>query len=448
MGAGRYARMMRRRGVDPCAYVPGLYTESEVDDLINIDGYIPVASAVEFDKIRTGASETMGGCTIWAGTYTTGRDKKYVQVGVIDLSIFNTGTGWDVITSLDLVYDGNEIPINNLYINNPSASVSSLFSMPASTTGAKQIQLKNIRLSNVNVTAGTITSALCALYYENTSLSGSSSIDNCIVNVATVNGTTDTGGVIGLIGGTTTDFPATNMTNIEFTGDVNGTGSGVGGFAARFRQAGTVESCKINAEVNGATSSTGGFIGSMNNGANALKCSYDGDVIVSSSGTAAGCFVGQLFTNTSSVKECSANGSITAASMDWVGGFAGAIYSNALAEDCKFNGSVVGNAQVGGFVGRRGGAGSRTVNCICIATASGASGVGGFGGFNGGGTNATTACYFDSDVFGSSTTYTGSAQTTTDLQTPTSNTGIYSAWTIPPWDFGTSTDYPVLTTTP
>jgi hypothetical protein len=67
-------------------YTPGLYTKEEIDDLVDNQGYIPVASAAEFDLIDSGSSETMGAGSCWEGTYTTGLNEKYLFVNNIDFT--------------------------------------------------------------------------------------------------------------------------------------------------------------------------------------------------------------------------------------------------------------------------------------------------------------------------------------------------------------------------
>ena len=44
----------------------------------------------------------------------------------------------------------------------------------------------------------------------------------------------------------------------------------------------------------------------------------------------------------------------------------------------------------------------------------------------------------------SATSSGGTGKTTTELQSPTSNTGIYSAWSASQWDFGTAREYPAV----
>jgi len=62
-------------------------------------------------------------------------------------------------------------------------------------------------------------------------------------------------------------------------------------------------------------------------------------------------------------------------------------------------------------------------------------------------TTGTTTCtnsYWDTQTSGRTSSPCGTGKTTTELQTPTSNTGIYSNWNTNIWNFGTTTQYPTL----
>src|SRR5699024_7172468 len=65
----------------------------DIDPLI-ADGYIPVATADELDKLRENKKQTFGAGTKWESEYESGLDKKYVQVADIDLSHFDN---WEPI---------------------------------------------------------------------------------------------------------------------------------------------------------------------------------------------------------------------------------------------------------------------------------------------------------------------------------------------------------------
>jgi hypothetical protein len=78
-------------------YNGGKYTKTEISNLINNDGYVPVATGAELNEIRNTVSQTMGIGTIWENTYLTGRDKKYIQVSDLDMSLY---TSWNYIPTL------------------------------------------------------------------------------------------------------------------------------------------------------------------------------------------------------------------------------------------------------------------------------------------------------------------------------------------------------------
>ena len=98
-------------------------------------------------------------------------------------------------------------------------------------------------------------------------------------------------------------------------------------------------------------------------------------------------------------------------------------------------------------------------------TGTSAAGIGGFAGRVSGTSTAITDGYCDTDVVGTSTPCVGvqdggagvmvEGKTTAELQSPTGYTGIYEDWNIGlapgdtdvyPWNFGTSSEYPVLHT--
>ena len=77
--------------------------------------------------------------------------------------------------------------------------------------------------------------------------------------------------------------------------------------------------------------------------------------------------------------------------------------------------------------------------------------VGGLVGYNSSGT--IRASYWDTQTSGQSTSAGGVGKTTTQMRSPTGYTGIYAGWNLDldgdgspdePWDFGTSSQYPVL----
>lgn len=127
------------------------YTDEEITEMIQAQGYIPIASATELNNIRYSAENTFGVGTIWEGTYTAGIDKKYIQVENVDLSIYATGIGWIPIGGVTEApfegnYDGNSNSIKNLYINNNSIGYAGVFG--CANGNFKNIYIKNGSLNN------------------------------------------------------------------------------------------------------------------------------------------------------------------------------------------------------------------------------------------------------------------------------------------------------------
>ena len=114
-------------------------------------------------------------------------------------------------------------------------------------------------------------------------------------------------------------------------------------------------------------------------------------------------------------------------------------------------GHVSGVSHTGGLVGSFAG-GTIRVSYATGRVSSGGSHVGGLIGENLAGTTIT-ASYWDTRTSGHTTGNHGEGKTSMDLQTPTDDSGIYADWDVDldddgtnddPWDFGTSSQYPVL----
>ena len=70
--------------------------------------------------------------------------------------------------------------------------------------------------------------------------------------------------------------------------------------------------------------------------------------------------------------------------------------------------------------------------------------MGGILGYNSAGRDSVLSSYWDRDISGISNGEYGVGRTTTQLQAPTTTTGISSSWSISVWDFGTTEQYPAL----
>ena len=155
-------------------------------------------------------------------------------------------------------------------------------------------------------------------------------------------------------------------------------------------------------------------------------------------------------TNRGTVVACYTTGAVTA-NGDLSGGLIG--HLNGSISTSYSTASVSGTRYVGGLVGFLH-TGYAITNSYSTGRVSGNNYVGGLTGdsIEAGGSNLT-ACYWDTTTSVQTTSDGGTGYATDDLQRPTGYTGIYSAWNVnidsnsgndDPWDFGTSSQYPVL----
>ena len=128
---------------------------------------------------------------------------------------------------------------------------------------------------------------------------------------------------------------------------------------------------------------------------------------------------------------------VSVSGSDFVGGLAGAGYKAIFTNNFAIEG-VSGNKYVGGLVG--GGYKSTFTNNFATGSVSGNSNV---GGIIGAGTFCTaTSSYYNTQTTGQTNSGCGEGKTTSELQIPTNNTGIYTEWNINVWNFGTADEYP------
>ena len=102
-------------------------------------------------------------------------------------------------------------------------------------------------------------------------------------------------------------------------------------------------------------------------------------------------------------------------------------------------GNVTGGHRVGGLVGSNQGS---ITNSYATGSVEGSRSVGGLAGSVW--YSSITNSYWDKTTSGMSSSRGGVGKTTTELQSPTTSTGIYSSWSTSSWDFGTSEQYPAL----
>ena len=326
-----------------------------------------------------------------------------------DAIIWNGGDGWNPIPNYTAILEGNQYEIKNLFINrssNLSFANIGLFNT-ITTTG----QLRNLYLTGVDVTG------------SNTASSG-----NVFVSALAVWNQ-----------GTISDSYVTGSVTASQTNASGGTAY-AGGFAGN--NSGTIRksysSANVTATATGSSDAIAGGLLAWNLGP--VEASYaTGNVSVTGS------------TNTSS--EIDAGGLVGRNN----GGTLRAVYATG-----NVSATAGYTVDVGGLVGH-----NMTGSTVTVAWSKGTVTSTGrpsgatlsSGGLVGDQDGTVTHAYWDTDVSGIADDTDNTApegKTTSDLQTPTaygSGSSLYASWNVNvdgmsgndnPWDFGTSSQYPVL----
>ena len=245
------------------------------------------------------------------------------DINLDDLGLDANGSNW---TSIGIKQDdeenktfkgnfnGNGYTISNLKINTTKTDI--LDDGTDSNLGlfgyVDNAEIKNMLLDNAQVKGYKYIGALVGS-------SSNSTISNCHIKNANVNGTSsNTGGCVGY------NLNGSYIKDSSFEGNVKG----------------------------GTT--TGGFVG-WNKDSNIDNCYANANVI--GSGSQAGCFAGS--TNHGIISNCQATGTVSglATKPNWIGGFAGAITNFGEYINCKSTAEILGDQstfrEVGSFLGRQ-----------------------------------------------------------------------------------------------
>ena len=188
----------------------------------------------------------------------------------------------------------------------------------------------------------------------------------------------------------------------------------------------------------------GGLVGT--NTGMIINSHATGDVI--SAGTQVGGLSGR---NGGKIINSYATGNV--AGSDWVGGLVGwNAASSAEIRNSYATGNVASSDSspfgIGGLVGGMIN-NSKVTNSYAIGRVSSSDGRSGaligrhWGNANDAARDVTYS-YWNSETAGQSVSEGGSGRTTRQLQLPTGATGIYAKWRVSDWDFGSSSQYPVL----
>ena len=304
---------------------------------------------------------------------------------------WNDADGWLPIgsgTIFTATFDGGGHTIANLYIDREQHI--GLFGYTEAGSDIRGVGLVSASVTGSNLVGGLVGSNTLGRITDSY-VTGSVSGDNYV------------GGLVG--------FNTGPITDSYFNGNVNGDYDEVGGLVGSNRSPGRITGGHATGRVSGGDY-VGGLVG-LNDSSSTTTGSYATSRVSGSN------YVGGLvgYSNSSStITSTYATGSVTGSTN--VGGLVGGLHSLSTITGSYATGSVTGSTKVGGLVGD-------------IYS----SGV------------VISASYWDTQTTGQ-TSSDGSedsaGKTTAELQTPTSASGIYATWDPDVWDFGTSSQYPVL----
>ena len=378
---------------------PGATGDYDADD----DGLIEVSNLAQLNAIRF---DLDGGGSAGSSAYIrafhsamsgmgcpTAGCNGYELISNLDLS----GTEWVPIGDSDhrfnTTFDGNGHIVSNMSMTRSEAH-SGLFGY-TDTEGV----IRNIRLVAVNLSSrGSSTGGLIG--YHRGTVSGS----YVSGNVTSTSIWDNLGGLVGNNQGTISSSYSAAHVSAGYR-----LASNVGGLAGYNR--GTINGSYATGSVSGSSSSdgVGGLVGGNEGTINGSFAA--GSVSSGSGGEDVGGLVGE---NEGTISSSYAIGNVSGID-DNIGGLVG-----------KNDEGVINASYSLGLV-----SGSDATVYI-----------GGLLGYNDGGTIA--ASYWNTQTSGQIGSDGGVGKTTHELQSPTTNTGIYSTWNADWWDFGASNQYPVL----
>ena len=399
---------------------------------------------------------------------------------------FDSTTGWTPIGghtatagSYTAVFEGNGNTIDNLYINLSTSAATDgrhvgLFARIGSAAGGAAGVVRNLGLVDPYV-ANTRTGATAGIYVVTGALAGrgndTAAISGSYVSGGSVTSTQNTstaavvnnaGGLLGYNLGAVTDSYATGA--VQATGNATGgTVDYAGGLAGQSE--GAVTRSYATGTVM-ADDQGGGLFGAMAGGVRVTASYATGAVTVSGAEGRAGGLVGHLTGANTAIAASFATGDATASGGNAdAGGLVGRASNGATmaATYATGNATVTGTGaanNAGGLVGELTGT-STNVNASYAIGAVSASGgtANNQGGLVGSISSSATVTnsHWNITVNSGFTAVTNVSKTTAQLQEPTdygaAMANTFYGWNVDldgdssaddPWDFGTSSDYPVI----
>ena len=264
--AGSYTLTVTGRG----DYVGSRTISFKIVDGENLDGYV-FATATDDDgtyyEIADEADLERLAAYVNSGHNASG--KRFKQTADIQMTAEHTAIGIDTSSKyFKGVYDGANLTITGLTINQPYSDYQGLFGYVSSAT------IKNVKLVNCNITGDRYIGGIVG--YASGSSSSKSNIENCHVSGTIAAITTDAerhGGIVGstyyatITGCTVTGTVSTTVEN-KFYG-------GIVGYATYT----TITSCENAASISGNGGDHGGIVGYLReNISNCTKCLNTGTV--------------------------------------------------------------------------------------------------------------------------------------------------------------------------
>ncbi len=378
-------------------------------------------------------------------------DKHIKLTSDIDLSGL-TGTDFNIIGKFESLpftgqFDGDGYTISNFTYNAPGQDSVGLFGYVSTGLQENGLGIKDVTLTNSNVTGNNNVGALVGkLIY-------SSSIENCFVQSGAVTGQDYVGGVIGRGSSGLID-------NCYNAADVFGN-SRVGGVVGNW--IGQIQNCTSVGDVTGTSNYVGGVVGyitgDLTNDRKMIHCSSDGTI---TGNIAVGGLAGRSSTiideaysealvrgesqlgglvgdNNGQIQSCFSIASVTGTlTSTYVGGVVGS--NGGTISDCYNLGGIAGSTVAGGVCGRNESSGL-IYKCYNLAGVNGFSSLGGLVGQEDS-PHGTFSSFWNTETSGMLTSAAGEGKTTAEMQMASTYVGWGCADKL--WTLDEGVSYPWL----
>ena len=425
--------------VSNLAQLDSIRHDLDAEGVVSISAYpnsqprrgCPLSGCVGYELVTDLDFDTNGNGRADAGDAYWNEGLGWTPIGGVVFTPATEGTGgqYHLYTG---DFDGNGHTISNLYSDQRTVADASNTYLKVGLFGwVWESDIRNLGLLDVELYGAHGTAALV------------SEIDNGLITNCWATGviTVDSSGAGGLIGGAYGTSIVGSYTNVHIINpDTELASGGICGLAAYvqgFGQHVTVTDSYAVGDITARGGHIGGLLGGAGShgfgGSVTIRSSYaDGDVISlggSSSYTPVGDSdtphfgIGGLVGTATKLHiiDSYATGRITyAGQYVATGGLIGSAYSGTVITSYTA-GSVDAQSAAGGLIAQQ-----------VVLPGEPVTGV--------------FASYWDIEATGQSTSFGGDGKTSAVLRDPTAATGIYADWDTDVWDFGTSSQYPILKT--